>query len=92
MPLTDLNNPNPPHRLSIADGNCECGEWNIPEFFARTGDLPQVIEWYAAHVSTHRNNAFADAMLTRHRANPMVGAWDVEELRGLIEATIKAGF
>lgn len=92
MPLTDLNNPNPPHRLNSPDGNCECGEWKIPEALARTLDLDQVIELYALHVSTFRNNAFVEAMIERYEANPMIGRWDLEELLGLIEATIKAGF
>ena len=54
--------------------------------------LDQVVELYALHVSTFRNAAFAEAMLVRHAANPLIHTLDVEELRGLIEATIKAGF
>ena len=88
MPLTE--NINAPHFLQPNGTRCACGERIIP-----TGsdlDFDQVVELYALHVSTFRNAAFAEAMLARHAANPLIHTLDVEELRGLIEATIKAGF
>lgn len=89
MPLTE--NINGPHFLHPNSARCACGEWVIP-LGSDLHDLDQVTELYALHVSTFRNAAFAEAMLARHAANPLIHALDVEELRGLIEATIKAGF
>lgn len=88
MKLTD--HINAPHWLQPNGTRCACGEWIIP-----TGsdlDFDQVVELYALHVSTFRNAAFVEAMIERYEAKPMVGRWDLEELRDLIEATIKAGF
>lgn len=89
MPLTEPV-VNAPHLLHPNWSRCACGEpIGSPGVDL---DHDQIVELYALHVSTHRNNAFVVAMLSRHGANPMVGTWDIEELRGLIEATIKAGF
>lgn len=89
MPLTEPVI-NAPHLLHPNWNRCACGE----PIGSPGADLDhdQIVELYALHVSTFRNAAFAEAMLARHAAKPMVGRWDVEELRGLIEATIKAGF
>lgn len=87
-PEPDLTNP--PHLLDLDTGQCRCGGWKIPPVVTDRPSL--IVEFYAAHVSAYRNSAFAEAMLERHAANPLIGAWDVDELRGLIEATIKAGF
>lgn len=93
-PQAELMQPEPvvnaPHLLHPNWSRCACGE----PIGSRGADLDhdQIVELYALHVSTHRNNAFAEALLARHAANPLIHALDVEELRGLIEATIRAGF
>lgn len=87
-PESDLTNP--PHLLDLDTGQCRCGGWKVPPVVTDHPSL--VVEFYAAHVSAYRNSVFVEAMLERHAANPLIGTWDVEELRGLIEATIKAGF
>lgn len=81
---------NAPHLLHPNWDRCACGE----PIGSPGADLDhdQIVELYALHVSAYRNSAFAEAMLERHAANPLIGAWDLDELRGLIEATIKAGF
>lgn len=88
MPLTE--NINGPHFLHPNWNRCACGE-PIGQPGTELGH-DQVVELYALHVSTFRNAAFAEAMIERYEAKPMVGRWDLEELRDLIEATIRAGF
>ena len=81
---------NAPHWLQSNGTRCSRGE---PIGQPGTElDHDQIVELYALHVSTFRNAAFVEAMIERYEAKPMVGRWDLEELRDLIEATIKAGF
>ena len=81
---------NAPHLLHPNWDRCACGE----PIGSPGADLDhdQIVELYALHVSKERISAFTDSLLERHAANPLIHALDVEELRGLIEATIKAGF
>lgn len=87
MPLTE--NINGPHLLHPNWNRCACGE----PIGSPGADLDhdQIVELYALHVSKERISAFTDSLLGHYGDLQLVGPWDVDELRGAIEATIRAG-